>query len=136
MTRDDAVREVVFRYQFAHNDAALIDMRRATAFYLSVGVEAADPSDDLIRRFVGMVPPVKTVSQCMVDPGQNVVDKETRKRGVIFSLTALTWQSATEVTVEGGYYDDNHSAAGHTYRVVRRNGQWVVADDTEHWTAS
>jgi hypothetical protein len=131
--RDDDVREAVFRHQFAHTASSLSELRRVGAYYLSVGSSGEDPSDDLLSRFEGLEPPVKAVSRCMISEREHVVDRETGQRGVIFSVTAIEWIGDGEVRVEGGYYDDDQSAAGHRYRVEWRGDQWVVTSDSELW---
>ena len=53
---ENDIREAVFRHQFD-----IWKDQGVSAYYLSVGEKATDPSDDLMRRFFGHSPPVKKV---------------------------------------------------------------------------
>src|SRR5512138_2537913 len=59
LSREDAVREAVFKYQIERMTTDL--PKKDVVFFLSVG-EEANPSDALIARFAGRRPLVKKVS--------------------------------------------------------------------------
>ena len=51
----------------------------------------------------------------------------------IASSHTIHWIDDDTVDADGGYYEGIMSSSGNTYRVVRRNGKWVVTRDTMHW---
>jgi hypothetical protein len=64
---------------------------------------------------------------------RGVVDKDTGKSGLIFSVGAIKWISDTEAEVSGGYYEAGLSSSGNVYFVKRRDGKWVVTGDKMLW---
>jgi hypothetical protein len=49
-TRDDEIREAVFRWQFMHNASS--QQTNAHVYFLAIGVEFSDPTDEFMKRFV------------------------------------------------------------------------------------
>lgn len=129
LSKEDAVREAVFRYQFEHNSSG--QQQKAGVFFLSVGKDT-DPSKALLARFEGHAPPVEKVSDS-TPKGGGIVDKKTGKQGVIFKVTSIKWINETEAEVEGGYYEGNLSASGNVYQVIYEKENWVVKKDTMKW---
>lgn len=68
-------------------------------------------------------------------PGQPIRHKDLGGTGLIFYITRIAWLDANTAEVDGGYYEAGLSASGHTYRVERHNGKWVVTNDQMHWIA-
>jgi hypothetical protein len=130
LSREDAVREAVFKHQIGRMTSALQD--EEVVFFLSVGQEV-NPSDTLLERFAGRRPMVKKVSESISRKYEGIFDKETGRRGIIFSVTSIKWISETEAEVEGGHYTAPLAASGHVYKVRFENGKWVVKDDEMKW---
>jgi hypothetical protein len=137
---EDAIREAVFRYQLKHNASCL--KGKAGAYYLSTG-KGQDPSDAIMKRFVGHSPPVRRFSAAVIksktkdlppdEPkefqGFWVRNKETGKPGTIFHAGSIRRLGRHLAEVSGGYYEGGLSASDNTYRVVRRRGRWEVLSD-------
>src|SRR3989442_15539127 len=70
----DAIRETVFRYQFAQFQHT----GRRVCF---LKVAGQDPSDEFMQRFADLNPPVKKGSECK--PGRFTVDTSTGEHGVV-----------------------------------------------------
>lgn len=152
--QEDNIRETVLRYQFQHNGSGI--QQNAGAYYISLydeGVEPASPvkefalivhalvfdrpgvpSDGFIRRFRGHSPPVKKVSQCILEIN-GIRDRKTGQRGLMLSVGRIKWINDQTVEVNGGYYEGGMSASGNTYRVVRREKTWVVVSDKLEWVS-
>ena len=92
------IQEAVFRYLFLHNQSGHQDKPD----YYCLSVAGSDPSYEFMRRFKGNKRPVRKASQCSADPFKGVSDKSTGKRGLIFGIDSIKWNSATSVEVEGG----------------------------------
>jgi hypothetical protein len=122
----DNIREAVFRWQFGHNDS--LQKTNAWVYFLQIGEERGDPTDDFIKRFAGQKPPVRKVSLSSRSV-KGVVDKKTGERGLVFRFDSIVWKSDTEVQVKGGYFEDGKSASWNTYTVKRAKGQWNVTND-------
>lgn len=132
-TKEDDIRETVFRYQFEHNASGL--QQNAKVYFLSLGSlgETKDPSDEFMKRFRGHKPAVKKVSQSTVSVFEGVKDEDTGEQGLIFRVTRIEWKNDVEVEVQGGYYESGLSASGNIYRVRREGGKWVVKEDRMLW---
>jgi len=126
----DDIREAVFRWQFEHNSS--YQQQNAGVYFLEVGENEGDPSDEFIKRFAGNKPPVRKRSECSVSTG-GVFDKKTREKGLVFRATKIKWKTDTEVDVKGGYNEHGLSASGNTYTLKKENGKWKVVNDKMHW---
>lgn len=130
LSREDAVREAVFKYQIERLTTDL--PKKDVVFFLSVG-EEANPSDALIARFAGRRPLVKKVSDSVPKKYEGIFDKDTGKKGILFSVTSIKWINDSEAEVEGGHYTAPLAASGNVYKVRFENGKWVVKDDDMKW---
>jgi hypothetical protein len=108
------IYEAVFRYQFDHNASGI--QKGAERYCLSV-IGEASPDADFLRRFEGNKPPVAAADQCERKAGRNL----------FFRIQNLDWRSDDEVWVRGGYFEGNLSSSIESYRVIRKDGKWVVA---------
>ena len=98
-----------------------------TAYTYCIEVNGGDAGEALLQRLRPL--PVKAASQCEeIDQKTlaHVVDKETRKRAVIFDVGAIRRISDSEVDVEGGYLCGSLCMAGGVYRVVHEESGWLV----------
>ncbi len=119
--QEDDIREAVVRYQIAKWDL------RAEVFFLEI--QFKDPTD-LLRRFADNPKPVrkKSLSRKQKDIVGWVVEKKTKKVGVIFDQEKIKWNSESIVEVEGGYYCVSLCMAGGIYHVERKADRWVVTE--------
>jgi hypothetical protein len=124
----DDIREAVFRYQFEHYAAGR--QRRVKVYFLSFG-DDKEPDDTFLARFKDHKPPVKKRSQSK--GGFEVTDKETGKRGLIFSAVTIKVVDANKVQVDGGSYEGVRSASGNVFTVERKDGKWLVTKDQRLW---
>ena len=113
------IREVVFRYQFDNNMSS--GQRNVDHLFLAF-TDGQDPPLEFLDRFVGQVPKVEPVSMSKVSSAP-----------LIFRIESIQWIDGKTAKVDGGYYENRRSASGNTYLVERRDGGWVVTDDTLHW---
>ena len=128
--QEDAIRETVFRHQFGHNASG--QQERANSYFLAIGESDANPSGELMKRFVRHKPPVRKVSECSTVKAR-VVDKKTGKSGLIFRVRSIKWISDLEVEVKGGYSEHLLSASGNTYTLTKKDGKWQVTKDGMDW---
>ena len=120
----DDIREEVFRYQFDHNGSA--QQKTAKAYFIGVGDEGGDPSDDFMKRFDGHKPPVRKASASHYVRGKGILDKKTGERGLAFGFTGIKWISDIEVEVDGEYYEAELSSSTNTYTLKKEDGKWKV----------
>ncbi len=128
---EDDIREAVFCYQFEHNASAI--QQKADYYFLALG-DGQDPSPELMARFKGHSPPVLPGSLAINSP-DGVTHKSLGGKGLFFNVDDIHWTSENAAKVTGGYFEAGLSASGNTYRVKRRNGEWVVTKDTMNWIA-
>jgi hypothetical protein len=138
ITSADDIRVAVLRYQIA-------EQRLGIVVFLTI--DGHDPSDAFLRRVEKELGPVKRGSLCcemrpkpplvIRDDKGNVIetvssstqfahDRETGEHAVIYDMSMIMPGGLQTVRVWGGYYCGNLCAASGYYRVVRRNGHWVV----------
>ena len=129
-SQEDNIRETVFRYQFDHNASG--QQKGAKMYYLGVGKEKADPSDEFMKRFAANKPLVGKASAAHFIRGK-LLDKKTAERGLAFYVTNIKWISDGEVEVSGGYYESGYSSSEHTYTVKMENGKWRLTKDKMEW---
>jgi len=109
----DEILEAVFRYQFQHNASGI--QSKADRYCLTLP-EDKNPGEDFLHRFAGNQPPVVSADQCSKKGG----------RDLFFRVQSLDWRSDEEVWVRGGYWEGNLSSSIEMYRVLRKNGRWIV----------
>ncbi|HEY7598300.1 MAG TPA: hypothetical protein VH741_00105 [Candidatus Limnocylindrales bacterium] len=127
---DDDVLEAVFRHQFTHHAA----LRRETAALYCLALDDdQDPSADFLRRFAAHLPPVVAASRCALTAEGEVQDRDNGAPALLFRVTALRRLGDDEAEARAEYLEGWLCGAGSTYRVVRRDGQWVVTDDRMRW---
>jgi len=122
---EDDITETTFRYQFLHNASGL--QRKARVYFLSIGENGNDPSDEFMKRFADHEPAVRKRSQSK--GGMVGVAPEF---GLIFRVEKIKWISDTEVEVEGGYYEAGASSSVNTYYLKKERAKWVVTKDVMH----
>jgi hypothetical protein len=105
--------EAVFRYQFDHNASGM--QKQAERYCLYLPGEAS-PDSAFLRRFEGNQPPVLAADQCERKSGKNL----------FFRINKLQWHKDNEAWVRGGYFEGNLSSSVESYRVLLKNGKWVV----------
>ena len=125
----DEIHEAVFRSLFEKNASGMKD--KACAYYISIGEE--DPSDSFLARFEGHAPPVRKASGASANKREGVVDKVTGERGLRFTVGEHEWLSDTHVKVEATYYEAGLSAAGYTFELKLKGGNWVVTSRVMNW---
>lgn len=130
-----AIQEAVFRYQFDRN--ASVGQKRADAFYLAFGdpheKTAIDPPAAFLARFVGLKPRIARYSEAERSENGWVIDKRTKKAGVIFFVHSIRMTGPDTAEAKGGYQEDKLSASGNTYRLKFGWRGWRVVDDRMDW---
>ncbi|MEO9141844.1 MAG: hypothetical protein ABI332_06200 [Polyangiaceae bacterium] len=128
---EDAIREVVFRHMFGKNASSM--KQSAGVYCLSVAHEL-DPSPVLIARLGDVKVPVKGASACSVSAESGVVDKVTKKRGLVFRILSIKVAGDMHhATVEGGYYEAGLSSSGSVYTLEKGAKGWVVTKEAMKW---
>jgi hypothetical protein len=109
------VLETVFRHQMAR----CYKGRRPRTYFLSY--RGHDPSEALMSRFGDAGPRARARSQM-----SGFKDKQTGERGILLSVGDVRWSGSREATVTGTCGAALLDAYSYSYRVVRRDGKWVV----------
>ena len=119
----DDVREAVLRYQIS-------SWELAAATYC-VSVDGKDADENFLRRFRPL--PVKAASRCKKQRPpklpkimNSVVDKQTKKKSVIFDIGEARWVKPSEAEVDGGHDCASQCMAGGTYHVVWDGTRWNI----------
>lgn len=131
-SEEDAIREATFRHMFGKNASGM--QQAAGVYCISVGGGDIDPSPELLARLKDVNVPVKGVSACSASAQTGVVDKATKRRGLIFRIeTVKVAGDHKHATVSGGYYEAGLSASGNTYTLEKHAKGWVVTKDEMQW---
>ncbi len=128
---EDNLREVAFKTLIYEAAAA---REGYSVYFLSVGLTwkddnhftEIDPSDELMKRFVGRNPPVRKVSDSRKADGGRVVDKSTGKPGVIFTVDDLKWISDNAAETRCAVYKAGLNGIVYKYTLSKTNNQWKV----------
>ena len=127
---DAKLREAAFRYIFENNNSTL--KSRAAAYCLSFE-DDRDPPETFIKRLADAWPPVKPRSACRLDDKLGVVDHQTGRRCLVFSIREVVPTGVGRATVKCGYYEANLSAAGYTLLLHYDKGDWSVEEASIDW---
>jgi hypothetical protein len=127
------VREALFRYMFDHNESAF--QKDVSYFFLRVE-GGTDPEPELLARFKSHVPVVEPVSRTYLTARGEPHHGNAELRALFFGIDKLECTNDNAAVAEGGYYEGNLSASGHEYRVIRKDGKWIVVEDKRLQTSS
>jgi hypothetical protein len=118
--QEENIREAIVRYQIATWDL------NAKVYFISIN--GKDPSHEFLSRFKDVRYSVmgKSASKRMKDVIGWVVEKKTKKLGVIFDQESIRWLNDAKVDVAGGYLCGGLCMAGGMYHLELRNDQWTV----------
>ena len=145
---EEDIREAVLRYQMedwirtvdkdeseAKNQADKEAAQHYNFKIFFVEISGNDPTDDLMKRFVGVPRIVKKASNSETHKtaGMPVVDKESQERGIIFSADDIRWLGKNHVKVEGGYHCDGLCGASYTFDMRLEKGKWIVRKARMNW---
>jgi len=117
------VQEAVLRYQIATWDLSAVSY--------CVKVDGKDADKDFLLRLRPL--PVMPASQCRKQtPAKlkglyHVVDKQTKKKAVIFRMGEIRWIKQSEAEIDGGYDCASLCMAHGTYHVVWDGTRWTVS---------
>lgn len=122
---EEAIREIVLKTIIKSSINA--PGENSQIFYLAVD-DDKDPSDDLLKKFGQYPARIKKVSESFLSApdGDLVLDKITKKPGVIFSVSKITWKNNDEVTVDAGSYIGNMGSNGCKYTLKREKDEWKI----------
>lgn len=129
-----AIQAAVLEYQFTHNHSGLKESARVYCVeVMGEDAKASDPAPSVIKQLNARNGRVRAGSSCSVNADSLVVERSSGKQGIIFRIGQLSWESATDAAIEGGYYEGSLSSSGNTYHVKKVNGAWVVTGDELSW---
>ena len=116
MIQEDDIREAVFRYRIeSENPSARVFLR----------IDGKDPSDTFMTRFAESNPPVKKSSGAYLK-SPSLRDRFTGEQAVDLSVGSISWISVDRVELPGSSYCGIRCADTGIYRVVKKNGRWLV----------
>ena len=97
----------------------------AKAFYFQIE-NKKDPSKELLGALAKARLPFREASRSFISrpDGSIVLDKKTRKRGILFTIYKLSWKGKNEAVVSAGNYEGNMSAFECTYLLKRDESLW------------
>lgn len=135
LSRDDQVREALFKYLIAHDGPEVKDWARIHFLAIEQDGKRRDPSPALMQRFAAYQPRIEGVSRADITADKGALHRDTGERGVVFTVGAVTRVSDDAVEVECSFFAANLSGSGGTYRVERKDGVWVVLKPKMLWVA-
>ncbi len=127
-TPDEAIYEVVFRYQL---DQQRADQSHPSRHYLAL--QGHDPSPAIMDQIRALVPWVQPLSQCRLSARDGVTDRKTGAEGQIVEVGGLHWLHETAVDVVGGCYATPWRATARRYHVEYDGERWVVTSASDLW---
>jgi hypothetical protein len=128
LSSEDALREIVF----IHILKPWIAKTEEGFFCLGVDVNQ-DLSKSLLKRLQRQTSKIRNDSSCLISDDSTVVDVESGKRGVRFSISKIKWVSETEAKVEAGSYVGNMGSDGCLYSLKKEKGEWRIVKEENCW---
>jgi hypothetical protein len=122
------IQETVFRYQ----------MERLTPGELSgiavcfLGVNHADPSNEILLRLGGARLPVFAYSMATCDEKGCYFDKDGR-RGIGLDVGEMRWMGNDKVQVKGSFHGASLWGADYKYTLIFSNRKWHVVCRSRQW---
>jgi hypothetical protein len=114
--QEGEIREAVFRYRISSENS------NSRVFLM---IDGKDPSDAFMTRFAESNPPIKKASGAFLKSTW-LRDRLTGEEAVELSVGPISWISVDRVELPGSSYCGVRCADIGIYRVVRKNGRWVV----------
>ena len=120
---EDLIRKVVFtetiRFWNLHPDKTL------KTYYLAVD-DDKDPSGKLLEVFASYKVSIKKASDSFIKSDGSVLNKVTKKQGVLFFISKLEWINNNEVKVSAGNQIGNLGGNGCSYKLKKENDEWKI----------
>jgi hypothetical protein len=85
-----------------------------------------DPSDAVIARFRAAGIPARKASESTRDDHTNVIDKASRKQGIIYYAGVLRWFSNSKVEVVEGVTCASLGGGFDEFIMRKKGGKWIV----------
>jgi hypothetical protein len=116
LVQEDDIREAVFRYRISSRNS------NSRVFLM---IDGKDPTDTFMTRFAESNPPIKKASGAQLKSTW-LRDRLTGEQAVEFSVGSISWISVDRVELPGSSYCGVRCADFGIYRVVIKDGRWVV----------
>jgi hypothetical protein len=123
MSNEDQARKVILEAIFAQQPATY---RPLDVYYVAVD-DKKDPSELLLKSISGWRLRVTKASRSFTARGSEVVDRKTKKPGVLVTVSKLTWKNKDEVQATGGTYEGNMASLYCRYTARKENGVWKIS---------
>ncbi len=132
LSDEDAVYEAGFRIMLGRWLSN--NTERYPNYYLKIEGKK-DPSGPLMEKLSDLGVQIRKASDCFIfdKDGSIVLDKVTKKQGILFSISKLKWTSKDEVKFGGYDHEGNMGAFGCTYTLKREDGKWKMDKAEECW---
>jgi hypothetical protein len=119
---EDRIREAALRY--------LIETTVRLPVFLKI--DGKDPSDKFMAQFADLKPAVKKGSEaeCTI---RGCFDRSTGERGVVLSVSSITWSFGDCVEVKGGFHCGPLCGSGGVFEVMKNSGHWKVQSYRKQW---
>jgi len=119
---EDRIREAVFR-----------DLIGSTVrWHVFLETDGNDPSDKFMVQFSDLKPAVKKglEAECTI---RGCFDRSTGERGVVLSVSSISWFFGDRVEVKGGFHCGPLCGSGGVFKVMKNGGQWKVQTYNKQW---
>jgi len=100
-------------------------------FYSAYVLEQGEFTAELLKSFPNYHPPVSTSIEVSTESG-GAVDKATGKPVKLWSVKVQEVRGE-RATAYVSWYSGNLAAGGHTIKLSRKNGKWVVTSEKMNW---
>lgn len=100
-------------------------------FYSAYIIEKGEFTAELVESFRNYHPPVTTNIEVSTESG-GAVDKATGKPVKLWSVKVQEVHGDRAIAGVG-WYSGNLAAGGHTIKLKRKSGKWVVTSETMNW---
>jgi hypothetical protein len=123
MSDEDQARKVILEAVFGQQSATYLPLE---VYYVAVD-DKKDPSELLLKSISGMRLHIAKASRSFIARSSAVVDRKTKKHGVLVTISKLVWKNKDEVEAAGGTYEGNMASFSCRYTAKRENGVWKIS---------
>lgn len=125
LSDEDLIRQAVFKSILTPwaNSAN----KELQTYYLSVD-DGKDPSENLLKTFNQFPTAIRKASESFISKpeGSVVLNKKTKRRGILFSVSKINWKNRDEAVVSAGSYEGNMGSDGCAYTLKRESDGWKI----------
>lgn len=127
---EDKIREILFLSLFEKwQNPTIKDLE---IYFVSVDwKKKKNPSKNLLEKLQRKYKQVRQITDSTEDSEEKIIERNTRKKGIIFSVSKINWMNNNEVKVNAGSYLGNMASDGCLYTLKHETKGWIIVSEEQ-----